>query len=104
MGSQPSLAHRSPYTYLDVPPSEHHGVHLLQGQLSSFRDLIFHKSKALAKEKRGCKAQALHSHTHTPPEVTLTLCFMVTESQDMSILLMGPKGAKACRMVSSPSS
>ena len=35
---------------------------------------------------------------------TLTLCFIVTESQDMSMLLIGPNGAKACLMVSSPSS
>lgn len=32
------------------------------------------------------------------------LCLSVTESQDMSMLLIGPKGAKACLMVSSPSS
>lgn len=38
------------------------------------------------------------------PFLTLTLCFIVTESHDMSMLLIGPKGAKACLMVSSPSS
>uniref|UniRef100_A0A8C5J4U4 NAD(P)(+)--arginine ADP-ribosyltransferase n=1 Tax=Junco hyemalis TaxID=40217 RepID=A0A8C5J4U4_JUNHY len=39
-----------------------------------------------------------------PRQPRPTLCFMVTESQDMLMLLMGPKGAKAWRMVFSPSS
>lgn len=46
----------------------------------------------------------IHETFHNYEKDILTLCFNVTESQDMSMLLMGPKGAKACLMVSSPSS
>lgn len=46
----------------------------------------------------------IHKTLHNYKKDLLTLCFNVTESQDMSMLLMGPKGAKACLMVSSPSS
>lgn len=46
----------------------------------------------------------IHKTFHNYEKDILTLCFNVTESQDMSMLLMGPKGAKACLMVSSPSS
>lgn len=49
--------------------------------------------------KASCAASGTSYSTKAKP-----LCFMVTESQDMSMLLMGPNGAKAWRIVSSPSS
>lgn len=36
-----------PGPHLDVPASEHHRVHLLQGKLRGLWDLILHKGKAL---------------------------------------------------------
>lgn len=38
--------------HLNVPASQHHRVHLLQGQLSGFGDLILHKGEALDTGKR----------------------------------------------------
>lgn len=39
-----------PATHLYISSPEHDRIHLLQGQLSSFRYLIFHKSKTLGQK------------------------------------------------------
>lgn len=50
-------------THLNVPSTQHNWVHLLQGQLSCFRNLILHKGKAL-RQSYQC-VQGLHASYET---------------------------------------